>query len=171
MPSTFTSVGDGTRTSFQLPIAVQAASDVTSVLVNGSAGPSVSSVAGDLVNLASAPAAGAAVAITVKDRRGDEYIDFLETNDRPVLTSYSTATHTLVGTAVPGNIVDIFLIGNGFGSAVWMASVQAAADGAFSYVNPSSFGGTQIYTATQRRPDTRQVYTAFADGYGITTTY
>ncbi|RVU03499.1 hypothetical protein EOE18_15360 [Novosphingobium umbonatum] len=164
MPATFTSIGDGTRTVFQLPVAVQATSDVTSVLVNGSAGPAVNAVAGDLVTLASAPASGAVVALTVKDRRMDEYADFVDYNDRPVLTSYTPATHTLVGTAIPGNIIDIYA------GQTYVGSSIANPDGSFTVVL-WTFSGSQLITATQRRPDYQLTMRGAADGYGITSAY
>lgn len=164
MPMTITAVGDGNRTQFQLPVPVTATSDVTSVLVNGGAGPAVSSVAGDLVNLASAPAAGSTVAITIKDRRADEQMTFIETNDRPVLTRYTTASHTLEGTAIPGNIVDVFVGGS------YSISTLTATDGSFLVVLPT-FAGTQLITAVQRRPDPFHATTAVVDGYGISSTY
>jgi hypothetical protein len=163
MPS-FTTIGDGTRTVFQIPDPVTATSDVTSVLVNGSAGPSVSAAVNDLITLASAPASGATVAFTYKDRVVDT-ADLLNVAmvNRPVLVSYTGGgTHVLTGTAEPSHIVEVYLDG------AWVADVVAAADGAFTYTF-STFTGTKRISAKQRKQGID--YKAFADGYGISSVY
>ena len=124
----------------------------------------MTAVGGDLITLASAPASGATVAIVAKDRRADEYLDFIETNDRPLLASYTTATHTLAGAGIPGNIVDAYAGG------VYVGSAQVAADGTFSAVL-QLFSGTQLITAVQHKPDPFHASTAVADGFGLSSTY
>lgn len=164
MAQTYTLIADGVRTVFQIPVAVQAVSDITAVLVNGSAGPAVSSVAGETVTLASAPAVGTIVAISYKDRRMDHYPDFIETKDRPILVSYTPATHTLVGTGIPGNIVDAYA------GPTYLVSTLVAADGGFTVVVPT-FSGTQLITATQRRPDLIHPMSAISDAFGVSSIY
>lgn len=163
MRQAITFIADGTTTKWQLPVSLTGTSDVISSTINGS-GVAVSAVAGDLVTLASAGTAGQAVVITYRDRRADTQNEFTETKDRPLLTSYTAATHTLVGEAIPGNIVDVYA------GTTWVAAVLAAADGTFSLVLPT-FAGTQLITAVQRRPDPWHATTAVLDGYGISSVW
>jgi hypothetical protein len=143
--NTYTTLGDGTRTQFQLPNPLLLTSDVISVTVNGGGGPAVSSVAGDLVNLATAPAAGSTVAIIYKDRRVDGMTVRQVVVARPSI-SYSSASHQLSGYGIPGFAVDVFVDG------VFNTSGVCGTDGSY-LITLVTYTGTKSISAKLRKLD------------------